>query len=1087
MDVPEDDSVSDEELHDKYPKWMGTFPYPYMNGTLHLGHAFSVSKVEFAAGWERLKGKRALFPLGFHVTGMPIKASADKIVRELEMFGPDFVIPNEEENAVSDLDKKVDGMKLADDKEEAPQAGAAFHGKKTKTEAKFGKTKYQFQIMRKQGMSNKEIVKFADPEHWLKHYPPIAIEDLSALGCKIDWRRAFLTTDYNPYYDSFARWQFERLHELGKIKFGKRNTIWSPKDGQPCMDHDRQTGEGVDCTEYTCVKLEVLEWSQQAQGDIAAIPELKGKKVFLVAATLRPETMYGQTNCFVGTKLSYGLFRTANIDEVYVVTERAARNMAFQGQSPANSVVEQLGTISGKAIIGAKVGAPLSIYKEGVYVLPMDNVLATKGTGVVTSVPSDSPDDFATLRDLKKKTEFYGIDPKWVEGYEPVPVLSTPAYGEMSAPALCDQLKINSQKDQVQLSEAKHAAYNEGFYNGTMSIGEFKGEPVQEAKTKVRDVLISSGQAFMYAEPDKQVISRSGDECVVALCDQWYFDYGEAEWKALTEKCLSMMETYGEETRHQMQLILDWLKQWACVRTYGLGSKVPWDPTYLIESLSDSTIYMSYYTISHLLHSSLDGSKPGPLGLSPADIDNAAWDYVLLGKDLPSGHSKPEELKKLRRSFLYWYPVDVRSSGKDLIQNHLTFFLYIHTAIFPEQHWPCGIRTNGHLLLNGEKMSKSTGNSLSMREACELYGADATRLTLANAGDGYDDANFEEASANAAILRLYTLMEWVTDAQKAFVLGEKSPNESVQVSDVSLRPASAELSMIDRIFDAEMDSLALATGREYETAMYRDALKNGTYHFQLVRDWYRDITYTSGMHPTLVHKWIVRQAFQLCPFTPHWSEHVWRTVLGNTNSIMEARWPTDIPAEVDHSLIAAGEYIRQIVKAVRDEEISMQKKAAKKKKGAAAAAAAVFDPNAPKTLDIFVAGEFPAWQEDIITVLKDNYETNGGRFDEKAIVGALGKRGLLKNKKAMPFAQDTKKRVQQIGASVFDRAIQFKEIDVLNQITEYLEKNLKYAAVKVIDLADASGSDGERSASQVRAAESSVPGSPGLFIANASQ
>lgn len=44
-----------------------------MNGSLHLGHAFTISKIEFAAGYQRMLGKRALFPMGFHVTGMPIK------------------------------------------------------------------------------------------------------------------------------------------------------------------------------------------------------------------------------------------------------------------------------------------------------------------------------------------------------------------------------------------------------------------------------------------------------------------------------------------------------------------------------------------------------------------------------------------------------------------------------------------------------------------------------------------------------------------------------------------------------------------------------------------------------------------------------------------------------------------------------------------------------------------------------------------------------------------------------------------------------------------------------------------------------
>lgn len=54
---------------------MATFPYPYMNGRLHLGHTFTLSKAEFAVGYQRLKGKRSLYPFAFHCTGMPIKVS----------------------------------------------------------------------------------------------------------------------------------------------------------------------------------------------------------------------------------------------------------------------------------------------------------------------------------------------------------------------------------------------------------------------------------------------------------------------------------------------------------------------------------------------------------------------------------------------------------------------------------------------------------------------------------------------------------------------------------------------------------------------------------------------------------------------------------------------------------------------------------------------------------------------------------------------------------------------------------------------------------------------------------------------------
>lgn len=62
------------------------------------------------------------------------------------------------------------------------------------------------------------------------------------------------------------------------------------------------------------------------------------------------------------------------------------------------------------------------------------------------------------------------------------------------------------------------------------------------------------------------------------------------------------MDTWTVETRNLFESTLAWLNQWACARTYGLGSKMPWDPQFMVESLSDSTIYMAYYTVSYLLH-----------------------------------------------------------------------------------------------------------------------------------------------------------------------------------------------------------------------------------------------------------------------------------------------------------------------------------------------------------------------------------------------------------------------------------------------------------------------------------------------------
>ena len=124
---------------------------------------------------------------------------------------------------------------------------------------------------------------------------------------------------------------------------------------------------------------------------------------------------------------------------------------------------------------------------------------------------------------------------------------------------------------------------------------------VQEPKPLIRSKLIEIAQAIVYGEPEKRVMSRSGDEYVVALTDQWYIIYEEPEWKKLTEACLPNMNLYSDETRHGFEHTLSWLNQWACSHSFRFGTRFPWDEEFLVESLSDSTIYMAYYLVAHIL------------------------------------------------------------------------------------------------------------------------------------------------------------------------------------------------------------------------------------------------------------------------------------------------------------------------------------------------------------------------------------------------------------------------------------------------------------------------------------------------------
>ena len=71
----------------------------------------------------------------------------------------------------------------------------------------------------------------------------------------------------------------------------------------------------------------------------------------------------------------------------------------------------------------------------------------------------------------------------------------------------------------------------------------------------------------------------------------------------------------------------------------------------------------------------------------------------------------------MRKEFLYWYPLDLRASGKDLIKNHLTMSLFNHAAIWGPEMMPRSFLCNGWLKLNNAKMSKSTGNFMSLENA----------------------------------------------------------------------------------------------------------------------------------------------------------------------------------------------------------------------------------------------------------------------------------------------------------------------------------------------------------------------------------
>ncbi|KAM0952721.1 putative leucine--tRNA ligase [Dioscorea sansibarensis] len=1030
----EDHKVFNAESRSKPPepgeKFFGNFPYPYMNGSLHLGHAFSLSKLEFGAAFHRLCGCNVLLPFAFHCTGMPIKASADKLAREIQKYGNPPVFPSAEDDSTTEVSEETNA------EDSAVVAPDKFKSKRSKATAKSGGDKLQWEIMKSFGIPVGEISKFADPYHWLTHFPPLAKEDLKAFGLGCDWRRSFITTDINPFYDSFVQWQMRKLKNMGKIIKDMRYTIYSPLDGQPCADHDRASGEGVQPQDYVLIKMEV----------VAPFPGklkiLEGRKVYLAAATLRPETMYGQTNAWVLPDGKYGAFEI-NDNEVFIITHRAAVNLSYQMLSKVPENPTCLVELSGHDLIGLPLKSPLA-FNEIIYSLPMLTILTDKGTGIVTSVPSDSPDDYMALLDLKSKPALrakFGVKDEWVLPFEVVPIIHIPEFGDKPAEKVCVDLKIKSQNDKEKLAEAKKLTYLKGFTEGSMIVGEFKGKKVQEAKPLIRNALLETGQAVMYSEPEKKVMSRSGDECVVALTDQWYITYGEAEWKVKAEDCLSSMNVYSEETRHGFEHTLSWLNQWACSRSFGLGTRLPWDEQFLVESLSDSTLYMAFYTIAHLLQNgNMYGSDSSMV--KPAQMTDEVWDYIFCGGPVPISDIPAPLLNNMKQEFEYWYPFDLRVSGKDLIQNHLTFCIYNHTAILPNHQWPRGFRCNGHIMLNSEKMSKSTGNFRTLRQAIEEFSSDATRFSLADAGDGMDDANFVFETANAAILRLTKEISWM---------------EEVLAVESSLRMGPPS-TYADRVFANEINIAVRSTEQNYKDFMFREALKTGFYDLQAARDEYRFSCGLGGMNRDLLWRFMDVQTRLITPICPHYAEHVWKHLLKKDGFIINAGWPT---AETpDLTLKSANKYLQDTIGLMRK---LLQKQVTGPKKPKRGAPPPPAEESKFTVGLIYVNEQYDGWKEQCLNILQSKFDIGNRSFKpDQEILEALRQSSVGQDvnfkqiqKLCMPFLRFKKDEVLAVGPEALDLRLPFGEMEVLKENSELIKRQLGLEYVEVLSASDA--------------------------------
>lgn len=792
------------------PKFFVTFPYPYMNGYFHIGRAFSGIRAEVLARYKLMQGYNVLFPFAFHCTGTPIVAAAERI---------------------------AEGEKK------------------------------QIDILKKMGIPEEEIPKFADPVYWTEFFPRETKKDLKRIGAAVDWSRTFITTSLNPYYDRFIQWQMKKLKAGGYIVMGEHPVVWCPRCKSPVGDHARLEGEGVTPEEIFLIKFRMGE-------------------VVLPCGTYRPETAFGVTNLWLNPEVTY--IRAHVNDEEWLVSHDTVEKLVNQ-----KYIVKEIGRVRGKELIGTKVVNEVT--GTEVPILPATFVESERGTGIVMSVPAHAPYDYAALRDIENDPAKYGVSMDIISDIKLVPLITIEGFGKFPAKEIVEQMNIKDQDD-PKLEDATKEIYKKEFHTGILNqnTGKYAGKKVMEAKAELESDFVRSGRAAILYELPDTVVCRDLTKCVVKIVsDQWFLNYSNPIWKAQTHKALDRMKLYPEKVRKQFDYVLDWLKDWACTREYGLGTEVPWDKRWVVESLSDSTIYMAYYTIARYLEHS-------DYGIKPESLNDEFFDFVFLSKGTADEVSKDtgikkEQLLKMKEEFEYWYPFDVRSSGKDLVQNHLAFCLFNHTAIFPEKHWPNGFSVNGFLQLDGQKMSSSKGNVFTLRQICDMYGADATRLTLMYGGEGLEDPNWDSEFARNAGPRL---SQWYDFVMENYGKGRED----------------------EKYIDRWLESVTIKTIRLTKEAMdnmdFRSAIQRGYFDMQRYLRWY---IRRSPVPNKRVMSWFCEvQTKILAPFCPHLCEELFEK-MGFTGFIAQSAYPNiDETAAIDESIERSEDFVRSVIEDVQE-------------------------------------------------------------------------------------------------------------------------------------------------------------------------
>ncbi len=822
----------------------------------------------------------------------------------------------------------------------------------------------------------KRIVKsFVEPWNIVNYFSNTYKIDFKALGMSLDWRREFTTGD--KLYNKLIEWQFHKLFEQGYLEKGKYPILYCPQCENAVGEDDISSGDelNLEINEYTCIKFPFED-------------------AYLVPSTLRPETIYGATNLWINPT---GIYVYAKVNgETWVISEEATLLLKNQ-----NKKVEILEKLKGVDLIGKKVKSIDA--SRDLLVLPGTFVDTTVATGVVYSVPAHAPYDYIALLDLQKNDAYikeFKLNSEEIKKIEPIQIIDLLEFEDFPAKVYCEKFDVHTQTDFEKLDKATSENYKVEYYSGILNnkCGKYKGIKVNEAVIMVINDLIANEKADTIFLPiTKDLRCKCGKEISVSILnDQWFLNFNAGDWKQKASKCLDNMKIVPNKYRMNFEHIFNWLEKRPCARKRGLGTQLPFDKNWIIESLSDSTIYMSFYTIIHLIKKN---------DLKPEQLIPAFFDYVLLNiGDIRSlsNQTKIEitVLKQMQQEFFYWYPVDHRHTAIMHISNHLSFYIFHHVAIFPKEHWPQIVSLIEPVIIEGQKMGKSKGNVIPIANFKVNYSADLFRFYISHSADFGISVDWREKQIQIVknhIKRFYNFI-----SENTVKLSKIEGN----IGNLKTKYANIILSKCTQKFvEAEIGLKDLNIRKYLQLSFYEV--------FNIIQEFNR---YCEDADDVLeVYKIIFPNWVKILSLTmPHLCEELWE-MMGNTHFLSNVIWDDFNKGYINNDIESEYDYIFDVIADI----LNIQK---------------IVSSSDLSKIYLYTA---PSWKYEVLKIIT----SKEGNF-KKTIEECKRIPDFMKNSNIIPFIK------HQIKNQLWEKELaNLNEIELLEEYKGYIEKRINSSII----------------------------------------